>query len=142
MLNCSVVTNEARYTAGVYLHPNGYATNGVVAGCVNKCSHPSAAEPAWTDIGFKGTLANASHCASDGGEALDKTCVAGTVSTFFRDHAARDWRPKTGGVLVDAGVLYGGIEAFDLRGDRRVQNGRPDIGCYEHPPLCTVIVVK
>ena len=99
-------------------------------------------EPKFTDVGFSGTIANASHCASDGGEALDKTCVAGTVSTFFRDHAARDWRPKTGGVLVDAGVLYGGIEAFDLRGDRRVQNGRPDIGCYENPPLCTVIVVK
>ena len=61
LLNCTVATNEARYTAGVYLHPNGYATNVVVAGCVNKCTHPTFAEPAWSDIGFKGTLANASH---------------------------------------------------------------------------------
>ena len=141
LLNCSVVTNEARFTAGVYLHPNGYATNVVVAGCVNECTHPSFEEPAWTDIGFKGTLANASHCASDGGEALDATCVAGTVTEFFRDVVACDYRPAMESPLVNKGVAYAGIASIDLLGNTRSQ-GRPDIGCYENPARCTLILVK
>ena len=141
LLNCSVVTNEARFTAGVYLHPNGVATNVVVAGCVNECTYPSFEEPAWSDVGFKGTLANASHCASDGGEALDATCVAGTMQTFFRDVAARDYRPKQNSPLVDKGVAYAGIAAIDLLGKPRAQ-GRPDIGCYENPMRGTLILVK
>lgn len=141
ILNCTVVTNEARCTGGIYLYPAGYATNVVVAGCVNKCSYPSAEEPTFTDVGFRGTLANASHCASDGGETLDATCVAGTAATFFRDMAAHDWRPKAGGPLVNKGVSYGGIAALDLIGAPRSQ-GRPDIGCYERPPSCMVILVQ
>ena len=142
LLNCSVVTNEARYTAGVYLHPNGYATNVVVAGCVNKCSHPTFEEPAWTDVGFKGTLANASHCASDGGEALDATCVAGTARTFFRDMAERDYRPAADSRLVNKGATYGGLAGLDLLGKPRFQEKAPDIGCYEVLGAFTVIMVK
>ena len=141
LLNCTVVTNEARYTGGVYLYPNGYATNVVVAGCVNKCSYPSAETPEYSDVGFKGTLANASHCASDGGEALDATCVAGTMETFFRDVAKCDYRPRMDSPLVDKGVAYGGIASLDLLGNSRAQ-GAPDIGCYENSARCTLILVK
>ena len=86
-------------------------------------------------------LANASHCASDGGEALDATCVAGTAAAFFRDMAARDYRPKMDSPLVDAGVAYAGISSIDLLGNSRAQ-GRPDIGCYENAGRCTLILVK
>ena len=142
LLNCSVVTNEARYTGGIYLGSNGYATNVVVAGCVNNCSYTNGlGEIGWTDVGFKGTLANASHCASDGGEALGDTCVAGTMQTFFRDAAARDYRPRAESPLVDKGVAYEGIAAIDLLGRTRAQ-GRPDIGCYENSARGTLIVVK
>ena len=141
LLNCSVVTNEARHTAGVYLHPNGYATNVVVAGCVNKCSYPSAETPEYSDVGFAGTIANASHCASDGGEALDETCVAGTMETFFRDVAALDYRPRMDSRLVDKGVAYDGLASLDLLGNSRAQ-GAPDIGCYENSARCTLILVK
>jgi hypothetical protein len=142
ILNSSVVTNEARYTGGVYLYPNGRATNVVVAGCVNRCSYfDGDGNPKFSDVGFKGTLANASHCASDGGEALDDTCVAGTMQTFFRDAAVRDYRPRTESPLVDKGVAYAGIAAVDLLGRPRAQ-GRPDIGCYENSARGTLIVVK
>lgn len=142
LLDCTVVTNEARYTGGVYLYPNGYATNVVVAGCVNRCTYPSVVEPAYSDVGFKGTLANASHCASDGGEALDETCVAGTMQTFFRDVTARDYRPRMDSPLVNKGVAYSGLAAIDLLGKARVQDGFPDIGCYENPARGTLIFVK
>ena len=142
LLNCTVATNEARHAAGVYLHPNGYATNVVVAGCVNHCTFYVNGEPKFTDVGFSGTIANASHCASDGGEALDETCVAGTMETFFRDVAALDYRPRMDSPLVDKGVAYAGIAAIDLLGNKRVVSRAPDIGCYENPPVGLVIVIK
>ncbi len=143
LLNCTVVTNEARYTGGVYLHPDGYAKNVVVAGCVNRCSYTnSLGQIGWSDIGFKGSLANASHCASDGGEALDATCVAGTARQFFRDMAARDYRPAVNSPLINKGATYGGLAAFDLLGKARFKEKAPDIGCYEMTGAFTVIMVK
>ena len=135
ILNCTVVTNEARYTGGVYLYSNGYATNVVVAGCVNKCTwYNGGEEPVYTDIGFKGTLANASHCASDGGEALNATCIAGTAAKFFRSMESRDYRPALDSLLLDKGVAYEGIASFDLLRKKRVQGRAPDIGAYENAP--------
>ena len=141
LLNCTVATNEARHAAGVYLHPTGYATNVVVAGCVNHCTFYVDGAPKFTDVGFSGTIANASHCASDGGEALDATCVAGTMETFFRDVAALEYRPRMDSPLVDKGVAYDGLASLDLLGKNRAQ-GAPDIGCYENSARCTLILVK
>ena len=142
LLNCTVATNEARYTAGVYLHPNGCATNVVVAGCVNKCAHPTFEEPAWSDIGFKGSLDNASHCASDGGEELDSTCIAGTAAEFFLDMAGRDYRPAKNSPLINKGVAYEGIASFDLLGKKRVQGRVPDIGAYETAPRHMTVCIR
>ena len=146
ILNCTVVTNEARYTGGVYLGSKGYATNVVVAGCVNHCTYVEENQHNFTDTGFKGTLAHASHCASDDWESdegaeLDATCVRGTAASFFRARAARDYRPKMDSPLVDKGVAYAGIAAIDLLGNARLQ-GRPDIGCYENHGRCTIILVR
>ena len=142
LLNCTIATNEARHTAGVYLHPTGYATNVVVAGCVNRCTSYVNDAPKFTDIGFKGTIANASHCASDGGEAFDSTCVAGTAESFFENMAAHDYRPAKGSRLVNKGVRYDGIASFDLLGKKRVQGRAPDIGCYESAPSELVVIIR
>ena len=143
LLNCTVVTNEARYTGGVYLHPDGYAKNVVVAGCVNRCSYTnSLGQIGWSDIGFKGTLANASHCASDGGEALDGTCVAGTAADFFADFNGGDYRLSKNSPLRNKGLEYDDIAEFDLAGKKRVQGRAPDIGCYETSPDAFLIIVR
>lgn len=143
LLNCTVVTNEARWTGGVYLHSAGYATNVVVAGCVNRCSYTnSLGQIGWSDIGFKGTLANASRCASDGGEELDSTCIAGTAAEFFLDMAGRDYRPAKNSPLINKGVAYEGIASFDLLGKKRVQGRAPDIGCYESAPSELVVIIR
>lgn len=143
LVNCTVVTNEARYTAGVYLYPNSYATNVVVAGCVNRCTWYNGGEtPIFTDIGFKGTIANASHCASDGGEALDETCVAGTAAEFFRNFSGGDYRLANNSPLRNKGLEYDDIAEFDLVGKKRVQGRAPDIGCYEASPDALLIIVR
>ncbi len=142
LLNCTIATNEARHTAGVYLHPTGYATNVVVAGCVNRCTSYVNDAPKFTDIGFMGTLANASHCASDGGEALDETCVAGTAAGFFVDFAGGDYRLAKNSPLRNKGLEYDNMAAFDLLGKKRVQGCAPDIGCYESRPNEFIIIVR
>jgi hypothetical protein len=142
LLNCTVATNEARHTAGVYLHPTGYATNVVVAGCANRCTSYVNEVPKFTDIGFMGTIANASHCASDGGEALDGTCVAGTAADFFADFNGGDYRLSKNSPLRNKGLEYDDIAEFDLVGKKRVQGRAPDIGCYEASPNAFLIIVR
>ena len=143
LLNSTVVTNEARYTGGIYLGTKGYATNVVVAGCVNKCTYTnSQGAVAWADIGFKGTLANASHCASDGGEALTDNCIAGTAAEFFRSMETRDYRPALASPLINKGVTYEGIASFDLLCKKRVQGRAPDIGAYENAPRRLTIHIR
>lgn len=143
LVNCTVVTNEARYTAGVYLYPNSYATNVVVAGCVNRCTWYNGGEtPIFTEIGFKGTLANVSHCASDGGEALDETCIAGTAAEFFADYENHDYRLHKDSPLLNKGVCYDGIAAVDLFGNPRVQGSSVDIGAYESSARGFYIIVR
>ena len=143
IVNCTVVTNEARNTAGVYLEKNGFATNVVVAGCVNTCSCTnSLGEIVNSDVGFKGTLANAYHCASDGGEALTNNCVAGTATEFFRSMADCDYRPALDSPLINKGVAYDDIASFDLLGKKRVQGRAPDIGCYESAPSGLSVVIR
>ena len=142
LLNCTIATNEARHTAGVYLHSTGYATNVVVAGCVNRCTSYVNDVPKFTDIGFMGTLANASHCASDGGEALDETCIAGTAAKFFADYENHDYRLHKDSPLLNKGVCYDGIAAVDLFGNPRVQGSSVDIGAYESSARGFYIIVR
>lgn len=143
IVNCTVVTNESRNTAGVYLEKNGFATNVVVAGCVNTCTCTnSLGEIVNSDVGFKGTLENASHCASDGGEALDSTCVAGTAAGFFVDFAGGDYQLAKNSPLRNKGIEYDDIAGFDLLGKKRVQGSKPDIGCYESRPNEFIIIVR
>lgn len=142
LLNCTIATNEARHTAGVYLHPTGYATNVVVAGCVNRCTSYVNDAPKFTDIGFMGTLANASHCASDGGEALDLTCVAGTAAEFFADFAGGGYQLAKNSPLRNKGIEYDDIAEFDLLGKKRVQGSKPDIGCFETMPSGLSVVIR
>lgn len=148
LLNSTVVTNEARYTGGVYLGSSGFATNVVVAGCVNMSTHTNeVGQLVWTDVGFSGKIANASHCASDdwqsdeGGE-LDDTCVRGTAAKFFRSMADCDYRPALDSPLINKGVAYDDIASFDLLGKKRVQGRAPDIGCFESAPSGLSVVIR
>ena len=142
LLNCTVVTNEARYTGGIYLYPEGYATNVAVAGCVNRCTFYVNDAPKFTDVGFSGTIANASYCASDGGEALDSTCVAGTAAEFFADFAGGGYQLAKNSPLRNKGIEYDDIAEFDLLGKKRVQGSKPDIGCFESAPSGLSVVIR
>ena len=57
--------------------------------------------------------------------------VTGTVATFFKDYGSGDYRPKTGGVLVNKGQNYEPTPAKDLGGNKRLIGSKIDIGCYE-----------
>jgi hypothetical protein len=98
--------------------------------------------PKFTDVGFMGTIANASHCASDGGEALDGTCIAGTAADFFADFNGGDYRLSKNSPLRNKGLEYDDIAEFDLVGKKRVQGRAPDIGCYEASPNAFLIIVR
>lgn len=142
ILNCTVVTNEARYTGGIYLGSKGYATNVVVAGCVNHSTYVEESQNNFTDTGFKGALANASHCASDGGEALTDNCVAGTAAEFFADFNGGDYRLSKNSPLRNKGLEYDDIAEFDLVGKKRVQGSKPDIGCFESAPSGLSVIIR
>ena len=135
ILDSTVVANEAPCNGGVYLFKSGYATNVVVAGCVNTST-------SWTDVGFSGTIANASHCASDGGEALDETCVAGTAAEFFADFAGGGYQLAKNSPLRNKGIEYDDIAEFDLLGKKRVQGSKPDIGCFESAPIGLSVIIR
>lgn len=57
--------------------------------------------------------------------------VTGTAATFFKDYGSGDYRPKTGGVLVNKGQNYAPTPAKDLGGNKRLIGSKIDIGCYE-----------
>jgi hypothetical protein len=57
--------------------------------------------------------------------------VTGTAATFFKDYGSGDYRPKTGGVLVNKGQNYEPTPAKDLGGNKRLIGSKIDIGCYE-----------
>ena len=77
------------------------------------------------------------NCAYDGiAGSLDPLSgmvkpVAGTAESFFRGYANGDYRPMTGGALVNKGANYEGMAAKDLGGNKRLIGSKVDIGCYE-----------
>ena len=122
-------------SCGLYVE-YGQAVNCVVAD-VYEAGEP-AVNRAWG--GASGSFVN---CATDTAEAINDTCA--TISTAdFRNFAASDFRPRSGGPLVNAGSATCGFTArnTDFAGDVRVFGRAVDIGCYECQSAGLAIFVR
>ena len=78
-----------------------------------------------------GASARFLNCATDTDAAINDTCVAITTATF-KSFASGDYRPASGGLLVDTGAEVQGFASLvDLGGNPRVVGKHIDVGCYE-----------
>ena len=76
-------------------------------------------------------------------DTLPAETIVGTPEEFFTDYAAGNYRPKTGGVLINKGVNYEGMPLYDLSGTKlRLIGSRVDIGCYEGFGAGTLLMIK
>ena len=99
--------------------------NTVIAGVTNKIDG-AACPPTGSGV------ANFLNGAFDGDvTGLPVGTVTGTAAEFFKDYGSGDYRPKTGGVLVNKGQNYEPTPAKDLGGNKRLIGSKIDIGCYE-----------
>ena len=145
-INCMVVDCTSPYTkasgfAGILLGANGRAVD---------CVSVGNADSNGTVRAFIASQAGrAIHCAFDAiaGEAVVPEgmagAVVGTPASFFRDYARGDYRPRSGGPLVNAGANYEPMAGVDLSGvqPRRI-GSRVDIGCYEAFDETTILILR
>ena len=128
--NCTIVENQARKCAGVYVE-GGKAVirNCVIAGNVDSGADPG--NPNW--MGTATFVA----CATDDAEPINETCFSGSLASFFPRLAenvpvALKFRPAAGGPLCDRGVDYEPMAGVDLSGVQpRKIGAHVDIGCCE-----------
>ena len=114
----SAATNCVVYGVGATVPQYEYIGNldGSVTTNQLESLHPAAP--------WSGTAANFVNCATDGAEAINKTCVLlGDNAEVFTDCTRGDYTPKTGGPLVNKGANY--------EGNPRKFGKGVDIGCYE-----------
>ena len=136
--NCTFVGNTMINRGLVNI---GSTSGGAVTNCVFA---DNAFPTTGSNGGFCYSAANAAQhftaCATDLDETLNETCFVGSLATLFKNYAAGDLRPGDG--LVGKGVNYEGMAATDLAGNARLVGDRIDIGCYEAPSGCTVILLQ
>ncbi len=131
--NCTIVnsplsaTNENCKTwSSIYIASGATVQNVVIAGVTNT-QDGAVCYP-------RGTRANFTYGALEGDLTdlgFDSTVVSGTAADFFKDYANGDYRPKSGGALVNAGTNYVGLASLDLAGNSRLVGSKVDIGAYE-----------
>jgi hypothetical protein len=75
--------------------------------------------------------------------SLPAETVVGASSSFFLHPARGDYRPKSGGPLINAGVNYEPMAGVDLTGVQpRKVGSRVDIGCYEGFAETTILILR
>lgn len=93
-----------------------------------------------------GNVANFVNGAVDGDITdlgFPENTIVGTATEFFKNYAAKDYRPRTGGKLAGAGLNYEGMPQYDLSGEQlRLIGANVDIGCYEGFAAGTILFVK
>ncbi len=145
-INCMVVDCTSPYTtasgfAGILLWANGRAVDCVSVGNVDSNGTVRA---------FMASQATrAINCAFDAiaGEAVVPEgmvgAVVGTPASFFRNYARGDYRPRSGGPLVNAGANYEPMAGVDLSGVQpRKVGSRVDIGCYEAFAETSILILR
>ena len=134
MRNCTIVdsalsrTNDScKVFSSLRINSvNAIVQNVVIAGVTNMIDG-AACPPT-------GTVNNFLNSAYDGDiTGLPAGTITGTAATFFKKYEEGDYRPKTGGVLVNKGQSYEPMAARDLGGNKRLIGSKIDIGCYEAP---------
>ena len=93
--------------------------------------------------GFGGTATNETAfaaCASDLAEPVNEACYVGTLAQLFQNYVNGDLR--AGNLCRNKGVLPDSVSATDLAGNPRIVGHAIDIGCYEAPNPCTLILFQ
>ncbi|MBO7298655.1 MAG: hypothetical protein J6V41_02450 [Kiritimatiellae bacterium] len=145
MRNCTIINSGLSVTnayckefSPLLLDSNSQAINVVIAGVTNKIDGAAC--------GPTGKVANFINGAVDcdiTGLGFNENTIVGTKEDFFTNYADGNYRPKTGGVLANAGLNYEGMSLYDLTGtQQRVIGGRIDIGCYESYDAGTLLILK
>lgn len=137
IVNCTIVNQQLAGEAsrGLGLGWSGVATNCVVAGCVTTNGTSVTRPISWWVKDAESRVQNIVNCAVDYIAESDAAYLTNRATLIkasdFKDYANGDYRPKSGGALVDKGVTpEGWMSMTDLAGKPRV-NRYIDIGCYE-----------
>ena len=146
MRNCTIVdsslatTNEncTAFTALRITSSSATVLDTVVAGVTNAVDGAPC-----VPTGHVERFRNGAVDGSVAGIGLPAETVVGSPASFFRNRARGDWRPKSGGPLVGAGVNYEPMAGVDLFGVQpRKVGSRVDIGCYEAFAETTVLILR
>ena len=145
MRNCTIVNNSlsatnqyCSYWNALDISSKATIENVVVAGVTNTVDGGKV-RPG----GAVARFVNGAIDSSIEGTTFPENTIVGTAEEFFTDYAAGNYRPRTGGVLSDAGVNYEGMPKYDLSGKQeRLIGSSVDIGCYEGFLGGTVILLR
>ena len=137
MINCVVAGNAGTDCGGVLIKGiNSRVLNTVIYGNIATAEGGNAvylaSKKTKPSDGYESsTFVN---CASDGGTAINGSCVLVGASAFA-DAANGDYAPASReSPLVNTGANYaeaGGVSNLDLAGNPRVWTNKPDIGAFE-----------